>query len=321
MNTIEKALSKKQALSGQTEKRSESENNNTEFHHLEADHSANVFDKVAEKVAENSNKESQNEPEDLFLKEKDIKERETKNSKSVSLDLKQLDSLGYLVPDHNNSILNEEYRQIKRPLMNNIKGKSAHAIKNANVIQVTSSLQSEGKSFTALNLALSFAIEMDLNVLLVDADTIKSSLTRILLNTDQLGLNDYLSGDVEELSEVLVSTNIPTLSLLPAGTRHRFSTELFNSDNMEKLIIEFAERYDNRIVIFDSPPLLQTNDARILSQKIGQLVFVVEENKTEQSTVKNALALLDPEMVIGVVMNKSRSVTSAGYYGYYGSSK
>ena len=315
MNTIEKALSKQKKLADihpyHDEKNLKSHKTQVTKDNVKP--TKNIFDELASKQTESEI--------DLSTVQANINEEskaEKKVSKKITLDLDNMNSFGYLVPNHNNENLNEEYRQIKRPLLNNIKGKSAHPIKNANVIQVTSSVQSEGKSFTAVNLALSFAIEMDFNVLLVDADTIKSSLSNTLFDKKELGLNDYLSGDIKELSELMFSTNIPKLSILPAGSRHKYSTELLNSENMDKLISEFSERYDNRIVIFDSPPLLQTNDARILSQKVGQVVFVVEQNKTEQNVVQNAIAILDPNIVIGVVMNKSLSSSHSGYYGYYG---
>jgi len=243
------------------------------------------------------------------------------SSRTINIDLENLKHMGFLVPHGTNSVLNEEYRQIKRPLLNNMRGKSAHPIENANLLQVTSSLQGEGKTFTAINLALTFAMEMDLNVLLVDADVIKSSVTRTLINRTEKGLTDYLSGGVKELSEVLLATNIPKLKILPAGTRNQLSTELLNSQYMEQLIYEFSKRYDNRVVIIDSSPMLQTNEARILAHKVGQIVFVVEQNKTAQSAVKNALSLIDKDMVVGLVMNKSRTGRQGGYYGYYGPSE
>ena len=326
MNTIEKALKKHQQNS------SVDDSPNTKVDPV-------IFDKLAEnqkqaKVAKNNDLKT----DQAFQDSKNIKtididkpdlisDKEQKITKNVSslidLDLEKMDHLGFLTPDSSNTILQEEYRQIKRPLLRNIRGKSAHPIKNANIIQVTSSLQSEGKTFTAINLALTFAKELDFNVLLVDADTIKSSMTRSLVNNKKitettLGLTDYLSGEVKDLSKLMLRTNIPKLNLLPAGSRNLLSTELLNSKYMEKLITEFSQRYKNRIVVIDSPPILQTNDARILAQKVGQIIFVVQQNKTGQSVVKDALSLLEPESVIALIMNKSRTGRKNEYYGYYG---
>ena len=238
-------------------------------------------------------------------------------SQKVEVDIGRLKNMGFITSLESNTLLNEEFREIKRPLLRNIKGRSAHPIERANLIQVTSSLQGEGKTFTSVNLAMAIAMELDYTVLLVDADVIKSSVSKTLGINAERGLTDYLQGDVNKLSDVLLHTNIPKLSVLPAGRRHDLSTELLNSEFMDNLIHELAFRYKDRVVIIDSPPLLQTNESRVLAHKVGQIVFVVEQNKTTQTTIKNALSLLDPEMVIGLVMNKNRSGSKSNYY-YYG---
>jgi len=328
MNTIEKALQKQQQMqskkpvldgamldqAAQTKQHEDpptvpiGQPEQTDSHHTL--HTAPVEQRNAA--------DAQMAPEHDGVSHATVAEKPARKSKRVELDIDYLSSMGFLVPNSANTIMNEEYRQIKRPLIRNIQGKSAHPIDNANIIQVTSSLSGEGKTFTAINLALAFAMELDYNVLLVDADTIKSSITRTLLNETFIGLTDYLSGEVDDVSDVMLATNIEKLRILPAGSRHLLSTELLNSQYMGKLIEEFSHRYANRVVIFDSPPLLQTNDARILSHRVGQLVFVVEQNKTPQAVVKSAVELLDPDMVVGVVMNKTRSTVQGGYYGYYG---
>ncbi len=236
---------------------------------------------------------------------------------SIDVDTKHLSDLGILVPDHENSVINEEFRRIKTPLLQNIKGKSAHPIRKANLIQVTSALQGEGKSFNAVNLAMSMAMELDFNVLLVDADVLKPSISNVLnIKTDK-GLIDYLSGDVDNLSDVLLTTNIPKLTLLPAGIKHKLSVELFNSDVMLQLFDELSQRYSDRVVIIDSPPILQTNESSILAQNVGQIVFVIEQNTTAMIDVKNAISKLPSDAVIGLVINKSRSGKEDGYgYGY-----
>ncbi len=237
-------------------------------------------------------------------------------SKSIEVNLKRLEEFGFLSMSDSNTLLHQEFREIKRPLLQNIKGKTAHEIERANLIQVTSALQGEGKTFTSVNLALSIAKELDYRVLLIDADILKSSVSKTFGIEVDKGLTDFLHGDVSNLSDVLITTNIPKLSLLPAGNKHHLSTELLNSEFMDNLIEELSGRYKDRVIIIDSPPLLQTNESRVLAQKVGQIVFVVEQNKTTQLSVKNALSLLDPEMVIGLVMNKSMGTSSSNYYGY-----
>ncbi len=240
-----------------------------------------------------------------------------KTSRKIEINLEHLEDQGIIVPSKERSILNEEYRRIKQPLINNIKGKSAHPIARANLLQVTSALPAEGKTFTAVNLAMAISQEFDYTVLLVDADLLRPSLNDVFGIEERAGLSEYLSGDVDALSDVLLTTNIPKLTLLPAGKKHHLTSELFSSSLMDNLFNELSERYSDRIIIIDSPPVLSTNEANILSRKVGQIVFVIEQNKTTQAQVKEALSQFDDNSVLGIVMNKSRIGNSSGYYGYY----
>jgi len=237
-------------------------------------------------------------------------------SAQIKLDLEHLVEQGIIIPSEERSILNEEYRKIKQPLINNIKGRSAKVIDRANLIQVTSSIPGEGKTFTAINLAMAISREFDNTVLLIDADLLRPSLNDVLAFNEKRGLSDYLSGKVNNLSDVLLTTNIPKLTLLPAGTQHHLTSELFSSETMDSLFGELSERYSDRIIIIDSPPVLRTNEANILAKKVGQIVFVIEQNRTTQAEVKDALAQFDNNSAIGIVMNKSRSGDSSDY-GYY----
>ena len=182
---------------------------------------------------------------------------------------------------------------------------------------MTSSLPGEGKTFTAINLAMAISQEFDYTVLLVDADLLRSSVNKVFGIEDKAGLSEYLSGDVDSLSDVLLTTNIPKLTLLPAGKKHHLTSELFSSSLMDSLFDELSERYNDRIIIIDSPPVLSTNEANILSRKVGQIIFIIEQNKTTQASVKEALSQFDDNSVLGIVMNKTRTSNSSGYYGYY----
>ncbi|MCK5663473.1 MAG: XrtA-associated tyrosine autokinase [Thiotrichaceae bacterium] len=238
-------------------------------------------------------------------------------SAHVEIDLQHLADQGIIVPSEERSILNEEYRRIKQPLINNVKGKSAQVIEKANLIQVTSALASEGKTFTAINLAMAISQEFDHTVLLVDADLLRPSMNDVFGLEERAGLSEYLSGEVNSLSEVLLTTNIPKLTLLLAGKQHHLTSELFSSYLMENLFTELSGRYSDRIIIIDSPPVLHTNEANILAKNVGQIVFVIEQNRTAQTEVKDALSQFDDNSVIGIVMNKSRGGDSSSVYGYY----
>ena len=244
-----------------------------------------------------------------------------KTQQEVNIDFSQLQGAGMLTLDDAKSQLAEEYRAIKRPLLKNAFGQGIHEIPRGNLIMVTSALPGEGKSFTAINLAISMAMEMDRTVLLVEADLAKPSICRYFgIPSPSLGLVDYLARPELKLSEVLLKTNAPKLTLLTAGGRNPASAELLNSQKMREFMDELSSRYTDRVVIFDSPPLLLSAEAIILSTFMGQILLVIEAGKTPQSIVKEALALLDQNQMIGVVLNKNKTAAkySYGYYGGYG---
>ena len=125
-----------------------------------------------------------------------------------------------------------------------------------------------------------------------------------------------LAGEVEDLSEVLLKTNIDKLSILPAGMPHQRATELLASDGMTQLLEQMAHRYADRIIVFDSPPLLVTTESRVLATLMGQLVLVVEGEGSTYAYVRQALAAIEPCPIRMMVLNKSRDRSVGGYYGY-----
>ena len=130
------------------------------------------------------------------------------------------------------------------------------------------------------------------------------------------GLMDVLAGDVTDLSDVLLRTNIEKLSILPAGMPHQRATELLASENMNRLLKQIASRYSDRIVVFDSPPLLVTTESRVLATHMGQIVLVVESERTTHSSVKQALATIESCPIKLMMLNKSRHSGPGSYYGY-----
>lgn len=239
---------------------------------------------------------------------------ETASSGYVELDLPSLALQGFLVPGASRSQLADQYRVIKRPLIDNAMGKgTAASLKHANLIMVTSALPGEGKSFTSLNLALSIAAELDHRVMLVDADVARPSVLRMLGLSRGPGLLDVLEDRVA-LSDVLLRTNVDKLTLLPSGTPHPRATELLASDAMRSLLDEMARRYPDRIIIFDSPPLLLTTESRVLASHMGQVVVVVHAEKTRQSVVQQALATIESCPLKLMLLNQA-SANSAGSYG------
>lgn len=235
---------------------------------------------------------------------------------TFSLDWDTLAADGYLSREQVKSALIEEYRMIKRPLITNAFGKSAKGIKRANLILVTSSIPGEGKSFSAINLALSIANERDKNVLLIDADVSKPTLAKRLGVTESLGLIEYLESDDIDFSDICFKTDLPGLQVIPAGKRHAFSTELLSSNKMAEFVDELSQRYPDRIVIFDSPPLLAATQAEVLASLVGQVVFVISAETTMQSTVQDAIKKLESVDVVLALLNKSKHELKLDYYGY-----
>ncbi len=238
-------------------------------------------------------------------------------SKPVDLNLDNLQSKGFITPTNANTPLSNSFRMVKRPILNNATGKMASPIENGNLVMVTSSVSEEGKSFCAINLALSIAMEKNKRVLLIDADVNKPSHHAELGIESGLGLTDYLSGKIKDMSHIMYKTNIPTLTLMFAGTLTSHATELLASEGMENFVKEISTRYPDRIVIFDSPPLLMTTEASVLASHMGQIVMVVEAEKTLRYQVKKSMSLLTNEVVM-VLLNKMREKGDAGNYGYYG---
>jgi receptor protein-tyrosine kinase len=239
-------------------------------------------------------------------------------ARRVDLDLARLRDAGFITPDSPLGQLADEFRVVKRPIIRNAMGKEGVRVKNGNLVMVTSALPGEGKTFTSVNLALSMALEYDNTVLLVDGDIAHPTLPSLLGTPASPGLLDLLTRDGIDVADALVKTNVEKLSILPAGSRHRRSTELLASEQMAVLLRELASRYSDRIVIFDSPPLLATTEARVLATLMGQIVMVVAADSTTQHAVTQALSTIESCEIVLMMLNKARRSDVGAYYGYYG---
>lgn len=238
--------------------------------------------------------------------------------RTVHIDLDRLGALGFVSPSKPNSPIAEQYRIIKRPVLRNAQGKGAAPIENGNLIMVTSSVPGEGKSFSAINLAISMAMELDHTVLLVDADVSKPSVLAALGLPASSGMMDVLQGHESSIGDVMLHTNIAKLTILPAGRPQQRATEMLASDAMNALLEELATRYKDRIVVFDSPPVLVTTEARALATHMGQVIVVVESERSTHAMVKQSLATLEACPVKLMLLNKVRQQSSSGHYGVYG---
>lgn len=220
------------------------------------------------------------------------------------------------------SVFFDEYRRIKRPLLSNAFGKTAQLVDKGNLVLLTSSIPGEGKSFSTVNLALSIAQERDHTVLLVDCDVTRQGSSELLGVTEKPGLVELLESDDLDVGEVILRTDIPKLCLISAGKQHEYVTELLASQRMVEVVNELGTRYQDRIIIFDGPPILSTPQAQVLTGLVGQVVFVIESGKTPQAVVEEALSMIPKEQAVGLLLNKNgRMSKTSNYYGQYGASK
>jgi len=252
-----------------------------------------------------------------------VDEGHPRSENFIQLDLARLDAEGFITPDSPVSGLTEEYQQIKRRLLGNmVEGMADTEVPApANLIMITSAVPGEGKTYTSVNLAMSLVREMDKTVLAIDTDIIKADMSRAFGVRDRPGLFDLLERDDLRLPELLVRTSIPNLVVLPAGQTHGNISEKLASEAMRRLTRELASRYRDRVVLFDSPPVLATTGATSLAPFIGQTVMVVEAETTPQSAIQAALQRLEHVKIAGLILNKARGV-SHGHdyhygYGYY----
>lgn len=231
------------------------------------------------------------------------------------LDEESLIHKGLLAPLDQAIPVADEFRRIKRPLIDNASRQGDDNPDHMNLILVASAMPGAGKTFCSVNLAASISLERELNVLLVDADVAKPHISTVFGLEDKPGLIDLLVDDTLSIEDVLVRTDLNDIQVLPAGRRHAQSTELLASERMEAVMNELATRYDDRLIVLDSPPLMITSEAPALAAHVGQIVLVVESGKTTEREIQEALELLDRDKAINFILNKSLYSQTGGYYG------
>ena len=236
-------------------------------------------------------------------------------ARTVNVDKAALRALDLLPPlDLERQIANQ-YQQIKRPLVASVTSRPP-AFPNPHLIMLASALPGEGKTFTSINLALSMALEKDIEVLLIDADVAKPHVSDIFGLQHERGLLDLLVDRNLSVDSLILPTNVPGLSVLPAGKRLENATELLASSRMREITAQLSAAHGRRIVLFDSPPLLLSTESRALVHVVGQVVLVVRAEFTAKNAVMEAIAAIGEEKPISLILNQSSSLPSAGYYGY-----
>ena len=219
------------------------------------------------------------------------------------------------------SRISEEFRLVQRQILRTAFGPGSDP-GFSNLLMVTSARPGEGKSFTSVNLAGSIARQGDHHVLLVDADSKRDSFCYALGLAESRGLLDLVSNPKLDPAPLIVKTPIERLSILPVGRERERSAELFSTKEMTRLIQSLGRRYADRLLILDAPPCLSTSDPAVLAPVVGQIVFVVEADRTQRDEVEASLDLIQACQTITLVLNKqqiSSRYTFGAYSSYYSS--
>jgi len=227
---------------------------------------------------------------------------------------------GLLPPSHQERELAQQFRQIKRPLINNALGRGVAPLPQGNLVMVASAVPGEGKTFTSLNLALSMRLEEDVTVLLVDGDVVNPRITRILGLENEPGLLDVVRDPGVSVGSAILATDVPGLAFLPAGRPDANPTELLASTRMRDVAALLGGHDATRLVLFDSAPLMLTTESHALAQVVGQILVVVRADQTPQHVVLDALETLGEGKPVSLVLNQSMKQPHAGYYYQYGGS-
>ena len=233
---------------------------------------------------------------------------------AAPVDIKALAAKGYITPESMRTRLAEQMRLIKRSVLHDFWSRKAS---RSNMIMVTSAAPGEGKSFIAVNLALSLACELDLHVLLVDADFERPTALHTLGIETTLGFLDTLADPSRDLGEVIQRTDIERLSVIGPGRNRELSSELLSSQRMRDLADELAGRYPDRLIIFDTSPLLASAEPAVMAELMGQVLLVVEADRTERGALEESLDLLPEHCDPALVLNKGRSRSGSGELYYH----
>jgi exopolysaccharide/PEP-CTERM locus tyrosine autokinase len=228
-----------------------------------------------------------------------------------------LETAGVVAPPEKLHQQVSDYRQIKRQVAAASAVLAANNDPAARLIMVSSALPGEGKTFTAINLALSLALERDSSVLLIDGDVAKPSVSRLFNVERQPGLLDALADENVNAEDLVLGTNIKGLTLLPAGKSNASANEYLSSARMQSIVARLLEDR-SRYIVLDSPPLLVTTEAAALSQHAGQVILVVRADSTVKRAVADALHLLGQRGGISTILNCVTHTRLEGYYYGYG---
>lgn len=236
---------------------------------------------------------------------------------AIKLDMPALARAGLAPPPKLARQFRREYQRIKRPILNALDSGGAMA-PNSNRLMVTSPNAKEGKTFTSFNLALNIASELDHSVLLIDGDVVQPAITRTLHLGQHAGLMDTLLDSDLDPENAVLSTDVPGLSIMPAGQTTPDAVERLSSQRMAEVMDQLSLD-PARLVLIDTPPVLALVEGQAIANQVGRVLMVVAAESTEQRALQAALSLLDTHNAeVSLVLNKNRAGPGADYSGYYG---
>jgi len=238
-------------------------------------------------------------------------------TKRITIDWAAVRAAGYLPDEEQARRFADHYRQIKRPLID--KALAPDSAPDSRLILLSSALPGDGKTFTAVNLAISMARERDVSVLLVDADLPRSRITEVFGMRAEPGLIDALVDESVDVESCVVRTDVQGLEVLPAGAMVENATELLASARMVQVASRLLARNPRRLVLFDSAPILGSSEARALVKIPGQIALVVRAGVTPRQAVLDAVTHLDEKKLQGLILNEATTARGSGYYYGYSS--
>jgi len=237
---------------------------------------------------------------------------------TLELPLARLAEQGFLTPEARASVLGREFRSIKSPLLEKAFGTQEQRVAKGRLVVVTSAAPGEGKTFCAINLAISIAAAGERSVLLIDADVVRPSIAKSLGIGSVPGLIDVLTGKVRDPLKVVLQTSLPGLTVVPAGEPMPHAGEHLASHEFASMLDRYSARFPESMIILDTPPLLAVTETRSLVQRVGQVVMVVAAGVTTRDLLDSALAKINGITDASMILNKVREAKSefGSYYGY-----
>lgn len=236
----------------------------------------------------------------------------------ASIDRETLAGKGFIVPEGPVTGLAEEFRLVKHQLLAGIERHVSQPEARRRAVLVTSGQPGEGKSFCAVNLALSLAGERDVEVLLIDGDVVKPDVLATLgIAADGPGLVDALADPAADPDAFVIRTDVPGLSVLPAGRKANNVPELLASERTREILARLTAADPRRIILFDTPPALLASLATVLAGQVGQALVVVRADRTTEADLRETVGLLDACDHVGLLLNGAAIAVNGRRFGAY----